>query len=186
MPHANSSFSLNERLPGFLLWTSCDVIVSLVTSCIFIFPFFFCSKQEIFIAPCVVSIALKGVQRTVLSTVARSDASVPQSFFMEMNHSPQYLCAIVAEQWDIVAAVCLVVSMLPTSDFASILNKFKLSCGLSNMTICSSRTSGGMIANCCPAVGRTIVHLLCTVSFQGWPTVRVYVLHSDCCCRSEQ
>lgn len=75
-------------------------------SYIFISPFFFfCSKQEVFIAPCVVCITLKGVQRTVLSTVARSDASVPQSFFMAINHSPQYLCAIVAEQWDIVAAL---------------------------------------------------------------------------------
>lgn len=50
------------------------------------------------------------------STVARSDASVPQSFFspsfvclfffMEMNRCPQYLCAIVAEQRDIALLGC--------------------------------------------------------------------------------
>lgn len=188
MPHANSSFSLNVLLPGFLLWTSCDVIVSLVMSYIFISPFFFCSKQEIFIAPCVVSITLKGVQRTVLSTVLCKVRRLCAAEFFHGNESfssvsLRHCCRAMGHCRR--SAVCLVVSMLSTSDCASILNKHKLSCGLSNMAICSSRTSGGVIANCCPAVGRTIVHLLCTVSFQGWPTARVYVLHSDCC-RSEQ
>lgn len=187
MPHANSSFSLNVLLPGFLLWTSCDVIVSLVMSYIFISPFFFLLKAGDF--HCTVCCEYH-FERSA-ENGAEHRGKVRRLCAAEFFHGNESFSSVSLRHCCRAmglcrrSAVCLVVSMLQTSDCASILNKHKLSCGLSNMAICSSRTSGGVIANCCPAVGRTIVHLLCTVSFQGWPTARVYVLHSDCC-RSEQ
>lgn len=63
------------------------------------------------------------------------------------------------------SAVCLVVSMLPTSDRALIFNNHKLSCGLSNMTKCSLCAGGGLNANFCPAVRHLIVVWFITCSF---------------------
>lgn len=152
MPHANS-FSLNERLTGFLLLTSRDVIVSLVTSYIFIFLFFFLLKA----GDCDCALCCEYRFERSAENGAEHRGKVRRLCAAEFFHgnesfssvSLRHCCRAMGHCRR--SAVCLVVSMLPTSDCASILNKHKLSCGLSNMAICSSRTSGGMI----PAVGRT-------------------------------
>lgn len=124
----------------------------------FYFSFFGC-KHDNFIALC--CITLKGMQCWALwqghMLLCRRGFFF---FFFHWNDSLssvslRHCCRAMGHCH--CSAVCLVVSMLPTSDSAIILNNHKLCCGFGNMAKCSWCAEGGLNANLYSAARHALV-----------------------------